>query len=421
VTLGSKTLADYTHIFGREEIAEIRALAEPLRGARVAHVSATAFGGGVAEILYTLVPLMKDVGIDVEWQIIYGREEFFHATKLMHNALQGAPEDLTPEQWDTWRRYNEMNARELPDGWDVCVVHDPQPAALHGLVPEKARAWVWRCHIDLSTPNPATIEQLLPSIRDYPQTLFHADPYVPAGLNGTVNVVPPAIDPLAPKNMALSPDDAAYVCGQFGIDVDRPLMVQVSRFDPWKDPLGVIDAYRLAKEEVPEVQLALVGSMASDDPEGWDYYNATVAHADGDPDIFILNNFNNVGSIEVNAFQSHADVVIQKSIREGFGLTVTEALWKGKAFVGGDVGGIPLQVEQGVSGYLVRSAEQCAARCVDILQDPALGKALGRRGKAHVRKNFLTPRYLRDYLRIFSEQLGVKAGGSVASAAEDAA
>jgi trehalose synthase len=418
VTLGSKTLTDYTHIFGRDEIAEIRELAEPLRGARVVHVSATAFGGGVAEILYTLVPLMKDVGIDVEWQIIYGREEFFNATKLMHNALQGAPEGLTQEQWDVWRRYNEMNAAELPGGWDVAIIHDPQPAALHSLVPEKARGWVWRCHIDLSTPHEETIGRLLPYIRDYPETLFHMEQYVPAGLNGKVNVVPPAIDPLAPKNMALSPDDAAYVCSQFGIDVDRPLIVQVSRFDPWKDPLGVIDAYKLVKETVPGVQLALVGSMASDDPEGWDFYNATVAHADGDPDIFILNNFNNVGSIEVNAFQSQADVVVQKSIREGFGLTVSEALWKGRPFVGGDVGGIPLQVEQGVSGYLVRSPEQCAARCEDILQDPALGKALGRRGKAHVRKHFLTPRYLRDYLKIFTELLGV--GGTARTVAPDA-
>jgi trehalose synthase len=421
VAVGTKSLADYTHIFGRAQVAEIRELAEPLKGARVAHLSATAFGGGVAEILYTLVPLMKDVGIDVEWQILYGREEFFHATKVMHNALQGAPEDLSPEQWEVWLRYNEINARELPDGWDVCLVHDPQPAALHQLVPEKSRGWVWRCHIDLSTPNPATLEQLLPYLRDYPQTLFHMAHYVPDGLNGKVNVVPPAIDPLAPKNMALSPDDAAYVCNQFGINVDRPLMCQVSRFDPWKDPLGVIDAYRLVKEELPSVQLALVGSMASDDPEGWDFYNATVAHADGDPDIFILNNFNNVGSIEVNAFQSQADVVIQKSTREGFGLTVSEALWKGRPFVGGNVGGIPLQVANGLSGYLVDTPEQCAARCLDILQDPALGKALGRRGKEHVRKHFLTPRYLRDYLKIFGELLDVEVGGSSSAAAEGAA
>ncbi|MBA3326835.1 MAG: glycosyltransferase [Solirubrobacterales bacterium] len=403
VAVGSKTLADYTHICGRDLIEEIRALAEPLKGARVLHLSATAFGGGVAEILYTLVPLMKDVGLEVEWQVIYGREEFFNATKLMHNALQGAPDDLTEAQWDTWQRYNEMNSRELVGGWDVALVHDPQPAAVFQLVPEKAKGWIWRCHIDVSTPNPATIQRLLPYIKDYPQSVFHVPDYVPEGMGGTVNIVPPAIDPLAPKNMALSPDDASYVCQQFGIDVDRPLITQVSRFDPWKDPLGVIDAYRIVKEELPEVQLALVGSMASDDPEGWDFFNATIAHAGGDPDIHILNNFNNVGAIEVNAFQSHSDVLVQKSTREGFGLTVTEAIWKGRPFIGGNVGGIPLQIENGISGYLVDSVDSCAARALDILKDPALGKALGRRGKEHVRKNFLTPRYLRDYLKIFSE------------------
>ncbi len=403
VNVGTKSLADYTHIVGREVAEEVHALAEPLRGLRVVHLSATAFGGGVSEILYTLVPLMKDAGLDVEWQVIYGREEFFNATKLMHNALQGNPQDLTEEQWGVWEQYNEMNARELSPGWDVCIVHDPQPAAIRTLVPDKARGWIWRCHIDLSTPNPATIERLLPSIRTYPHSLFHLEQYVPAGMSGAVHIVPPAIDPLAPKNMALSPEDAAYVCQQFGIDVDRPLLCQVSRFDPWKDPLGVIDAYRLVKEEIPEVQLALVGSMASDDPEGWDFFNATLAHAGGDEDVHILNNFNNVGSIEVNAFQSHADVVIQKSIREGFGLTVTEAIWKARPFVGGDVGGIPLQVEDGVSGYLVGDVESCAARCLEILRDPALGKGLGLRGKEHVRKRFLTPRYLRDYLRIFTE------------------
>jgi len=403
VAVGHKSLSDYTHICGRALIEEVRELAEPLKGQRVVHVSATAFGGGVSEILYTLVPLMRDVGLECEWQVIYGREEFFNATKLMHNALQGAPEDLTEEQWSTWLHYNEMNARELSDGWDVCLIHDPQPAALFHLVPEKARGWIWRCHIDISTPNPATIAHLLPYIADYPQSVFHLADYVPRGMLGQVNVVPPAIDPLAPKNMALSPEDAAYVCDQFGIDIDRPLICQVSRFDPWKDPLGVIDAYRLVKAEMPEVQLALVGSMASDDPEGWDFFNATVAHADGDPDVHILNNFNNVGSIEVNAFQSHSDVLVQKSTREGFGLTVSEALWKAHPFIGGNVGGIPLQVEDGVTGFLVSSVEECAGRALEILSDPALGKALGRRGKEFVRSHFLMPRYLRDYLRIFTE------------------
>jgi trehalose synthase len=403
VAVGHKSLADYTHICGRALIAEIRELAEPLAGRKVVHISATAFGGGVSEILYALVPLMRDVGLECEWQVIYGREEFFNATKLMHNALQGAPQDLDEEQWATWLRFGEINARELSDGWDVALVHDPQPAALCQLVPEKARSWVWRCHIDLSTPNPATIARLLPYIELYSRSLFHMREYVPADMNGHVHVVPPAIDPLTPKNMALSPEDAAFVCGQFGIDVDRPLMCQVSRFDPWKDPLGVIDAYRVVKKSMPEVQLALVGSMASDDPEGWDFFNATIAHADGDPDIHILNNFNNVGAIEVNAFQSHSDVLIQKSTREGFGLTVSEAIWKGRPFVGGNVGGIPLQIQDGLTGFLVSSVDECAERALQIIADPELGRALGRRGKEHVREHFLMPRYLRDYLSIFHE------------------
>ncbi len=403
VAVGHKALADYTHICGRALIAEIRELAEPLAGKKVVHISATAFGGGVSEILYALVPLMRDVGLECEWQVIYGREEFFNATKLMHNALQGAPQDLDEEQWATWLRFGEINARELSDGWDVALVHDPQPAALRQLVPEKARGWVWRCHIDLSTPNPRTIARLLPYIGLYSHSLFHMREYVPKGMGGNVHVVPPAIDPLTPKNMALSPEDAAFVCGQFGIDVDRPLMCQVSRFDPWKDPLGVIDAYRVVKKAMPDVQLALVGSMASDDPEGWDFFNATIAHADGDPDIHILNNFNNVGAIEVNAFQSHSDVLIQKSTREGFGLTVSEAIWKGRPFVGGNVGGIPLQIEDGITGFLVSTAEECAERTLEIIEDPELGRALGRRGKEHVREHFLMPRYLRDYLRIFHE------------------
>jgi trehalose synthase len=343
---------------------------------------------------------MIDVGLDAEWHVIYGREEFFNATKLMHNALQGNPQDLGDEQWATWLRYNEINARELSSDWDVCIVHDPQPAALASLVGDKAHRWVWRCHIDLSAPNISTLDRLRPYLEPYDAGVFHMPHYVPAGMDGRAHIVPPAIDPLAPKNMAFSPEDAVYICDQFGIDVDRPLLCQVSRFDPWKDPLGVIDAYRIVKAEMPDVQLALVGSMATDDPEGWDYFNATVAHADGDPDIHILNNLNNVGAIEVNAFQSHCDVVIQKSMREGFGLTVTEAIWKARPFVGGAVGGIPLQVTDGESGFLVASVEDCARRSLEILADPQLGKRLGRAGKEAVRRRFLMPRLLRDWLEL---------------------
>ena len=292
-------------------------------------------------------------------------------------------------------------------GWDVCIVHDPQPAAICSLAPEKAEGWVWRCHIDVSTPNPATMERLLPYIRELPGVAVpRRRRTCRPGWTAECNIVPPAIDPLAPKNMALSLEDAEFVCEQFGIDIDRPMICQVSRFDPWKDPLGVIDAYRIVKAERPDVQLALVGSMASDDPEGWDFYNSTLAHAEGDPDIHILNNFNNVGAIEVNAFQSLADVVIQKSTREGFGLTVSEALWKGAAVHRRRRRRDPAAGRGRRLGLpRVARVEDCAARTLEILKDPALGKALGRRGKEHVRTHFLMPRYLRDYLRIFHEVL----------------
>jgi trehalose synthase len=406
VSVGSKSLADYTHLVGRPLVQEIRELADELNGLRVLHVSATAFGGGVSEILYTLIPLMNDVGIEAEWQVMLGREEFYNATKRLHNALQGNPDSLTEEEWAVYDRYNERNAAEITGGWDVIIVHDPQPAGIKRLVPDKAKTWVWRCHIDLSTPNPEAIERIVPLIGEYDASVWHVQDYVPAALDGSspgVHICPPAIDPLSPKNMALSPEDAAFVCDQFGIDVDRPLMCQVSRFDPWKDPIGVIDAYRLVNEQMPEVQLALIGSMATDDPEGWEFFNSTMAHADGDADIHILNNFNNVGAIEVNAFQSQADVVIQKSTREGFGLTVSEALWKARPFIGGHVGGIPLQVHDGETGFLVTSPEECADRSLRILREPDFGKRLGRQGKEHVRRHFLTPRLLRDWLRVFRD------------------
>jgi trehalose synthase len=406
VALGHKTLTDYTHIVGKELTEQIRQLAEPLKGKRVLHVSATAFGGGVSEILYTLVPLMRDVGLDAHWHVIFGKEEFFEATKLLHNSLQGAEETLSEEQWEVFDEINQLNAEGLQGDWDVVIVHDPQPIGLrHGAL-EKGGKWIWRCHIDLSTPNPAPIERLLPMIEEYDASVWHMEQYVPNDMGrhrDAVNIIPPAIDPLSPKNMAFSPEDAAFVCRQFGIDVDRPLITQVSRFDPWKDPIGVIDAYRQVTEQVPEAQLAMVGSMATDDPEGMEYFQKTFEYAGGDEDIKILSNLNNVGAIEVNAFQSQSDICLQKSIREGFGLTVTEALWKGRPTVAGNVGGIPLQIEDGVSGYLVDSPEQCAERCLGILQDPELGKNLGRQGKEHARRHFLTPRLLRDWLNLFGD------------------
>jgi trehalose synthase len=409
VNVGHKSLNDYATIATRGLMAEIRRLAEPLAGKRVAQLSATAFGGGVAEIQYTLIPLMNDAGLDVEWRIIHGQDEFFNVTKHLHNALQGKPEDITPEEQEIFRRYQRLNAEQFSDDYDFVVVHDPQPVGMIDHFPDSRARWIWRCHIDLSSPHAQVLDTLLPSIRRYHGTIFHMREYVPdrPGFGfPEAYIWPPAIDPLAPKNMALSAEDAAYIVDQFGIDVERPMLTQVSRFDPWKDPLGVIDAYRIVKRRYPEVQLALVGSMAHDDPEGWDFYNRTVAYADGDPDIYILSNLNNVGSVEVNAFQVHSSAVIQKSVREGFGLTVSEALWKARPTIAGRVGGIVVQIEHGVSGWLVGSPEECAQACIEVLRDPADARARALRGKEFVRRNFLTPRLLRDWLALFNRQLG---------------
>jgi trehalose synthase len=407
VHVGRKSLDDYATLVSRGLRQELRRLAEPLQGRRVVHVSATAFGGGVAEINYTLVPLMADVGLDVEWRIIHGTDEFFNVTKAMHNGLQGDPRSLTDSERAVFARYNAANAAELAaDDYDIVIIHDPQPVALVEHFPAHRAKWVWRGHIDFSTPNPDVLEVLLPSLRRYDAAVFHMREYAPdaPGLPD-VYIWPPAIDPLAPKNMALSAEDASYIVDQFGIDVERPLLTQVSRFDPWKDPLGVIDAYRLVERELPAVQLALVGSMAHDDPEGWDYYSRTVNHAQGDPDVHILSNMNNVGSVEVNAFQVHSDVTLQKSIKEGFGLTVTEALWKARPVVAGRVGGIVAQITDGQTGWLVDSPEACAEACIAILRDPAAARQVALRGKEQVRRSFLTPRLLRDWLMLFNRLL----------------
>jgi trehalose synthase len=414
VNVGRKSLADYGTIVSRGLINEIRRLAEPLQGKRVVHVSATAFGGGVAEINYTLVPLMADVGLEVEWRIIRGADEFFNVTKAIHNGLQGDPRSLTADEIEIFARYNATNAEQLPaDSYDIVVIHDPQPVALIDHFPNPHAKWVWRGHIDFSTPNDDVFDVLLPSIRRYDAAIFHMPEYVPRTSGLPVAYIwPPAIDPLTPKNIGLMPEDAEYIVDQFGIDVERPLLTQVSRFDPWKDPLGVIDAYRGVKERFPEVQLALVGSMAHDDPEGWDYYNRTVEYAADDPDIYILSNMNNVGAVEVNAFQVHSAAVLQKSIREGFGLTVTEALWKTRPTVAGRVGGIVAQVEDGETGWLVDSAQGCAEACIEILRDPAEARLRALKGKEAVRRRFLTPRLLRDWLVLFNRLLGNDTAGA---------
>lgn len=404
VEVGRKSLDDYRTVVGDGIVDEIRALAGQLKGARVLHINATAYGGGVAEILYTMVPLMRDAGVETHWQVIVGEQQFFNVTKSFHNALQGMSIPLTSQMIEIYERNNRANAALLEDNWDFVVVHDPQPAAIRHFRGSAGGArWIWRCHLDTSAPDQGIWSYLRsPFLEPYDAAVFTMKQFVGTDLGiEEVAIIPPSIDPLSAKNAALDPDQARELIVRFGVDLTRPLLTQVCRFDPWKDPLGVIDVYRLVKAEIPEVQLALVGSMATDDPEGIQHYARTLRRAGEDFDIHILSNLDAVDDDEVNAFQTISDVIIQKSIREGFGLVVSEAMWKRKPVVGGNVGGIPLQILDGQTGFLVEDVRSCAQRAIELLRDPDLGRQMGEKGQEHVRANFLTTRHLRDYLALF--------------------
>lgn len=406
VDIGVQSIGRYTVSAGRDTVERLRQLAKPLQGARILHLNATPYGGGVAEILRSEVPLLRDLGLAADWKLITGDPAFFAVTKSIHNALQGAQHDLTSEQWNTYLANSTRNAELLEEQYDLIVVHDPQPLALRQLKRTAAPRWIWRCHIDTSEPNPQVWSRLLPFMHDYDAAVFTMAQFIPPQFPvGRVLVIPPAIDPQSPKNMDLDRDVASRILSWIGIELHRPLLIQVSRFDPWKDPLGVIAAFRLVKREVPDCQLALVGSMALDDPEGWEVYRQIAEASNGDPQIHIFTNLSGVGNIEVNAFQRLAGVVIQKSIREGFGLVVSETLWKGTPVVATGAGGIPLQLENGFGGYLVDSTEACAARAVELLRDPERARVIGGRGRERVRARFLLPRLLEDELRLYTTLL----------------
>lgn len=413
VPVGEKPLEPYAEIVGEDVVERIADLAAAIEGARVLHVNATAFGGGVAELLYTLVPLMNSVGLSAEWRLIRGTEHFFQVTKSMHNGLQGMEVAWTSNMEALYLEQLTENARAWGGEYDFVVCHDPQTAALPVLI-EKITGrrppgkWIWRCHIDLTTPFRKVIDFLRPYLGFYDAHIYTLEEFVPEGVDAKVAIITPCIDPLGSKNVWISRRAVVSILESYRIDPTRPLVCQISRFDPWKDPLGVIDAYRIAKRNHPGLQLVMAGSMASDDPEGWHYFNAAEEHRAGDPDIFLLTNMQGVGNTQVNAFQRAADVVIQKSIREGFALTVSEALWKETPVVGGRAGGIKLQVIDGETGYLVESVEECAERIDYLLSNPDEAQRLGKRGKEHVRKNFLSTNYLMKYLELFVELTGNK-------------
>jgi trehalose synthase len=409
-----RSLEEYTSVVGTECIQELRGLAIPLRGARVLHLNATATGGGVAEILKALVPLMCDLGLNAEWCILRGSNEFYGVTKAMHNGLQGMPIQLNFDMKETWLKYNDLNADLLNSNgtYDFVVVHDPQPAGILQLLRQKnghrnPGIWIWRCHLDLTTPRPDIWEFLKPYVDAYDAAIFSKRDYFQKNLQGSrCFAVPPGIDPLNAKNRFLDDEEVHNILLHYGIAPDRPFVLKVSRFDPWKDFCGVIDIYDWLRRDFPELQLVLAGGGAGDDPEAWSCYQRTVAYAEGKGDIRILWGQNGVCSPQLNALWQAASVVVQKSIREGFGLVVSEALWKGCPVVASDVGGIPLQVLHRETGYLARSVKEWVEAITYLLRNGKAAEALGSAGRHLVRERFLITSYLREYLRIFQSLRG---------------
>lgn len=403
VAVGRWSLDAYADVVPEGILHDLRQQARALTGARVLHINATPYGGGVSELLRSSVPLLRDLGLDVDWKVISGGDDFFKATKALHNGLQGSRRPPTRSERASWVACARESVGSVDGDYDFVIVHDPQPAALATMHSAGSARWVWRCHIDTSEPNPDTWAFLRPYLAEYDAAVFTMAEFVPPDLPvARVRTIPPAIDPLSPKNFELNRATATQILDWIGLTVPGRLVTQVSRFDAWKDPLGVIAAYRLAREEIPGLQLALVGSMALDDPEGWEIYGQVQEHAGDDQLIHLYTNLTGVSNVEVNAFQRLSDVIVQKSIREGFGLVVSESMWKGTPVVAGRAGGIPLQMPEGVGGVLVDSVEECAEALVGLLRDRELADALGRSGRERVREHFLLPRLLLDELQLLA-------------------
>ena len=390
-------LDDYAAVIGEPAVAEIRGLARRLEGRRVCMVNSTAVGGGVAELLNRLIPLLQELGIPTRWQLIRGSEDFFRVTKQIHNALHGAPVEITPPMWDLFLAVNAENAAALDLRADLVAIHDPQPVALIRARPDRGGRWIWRCHVDVSRPRPDTWQVLRQFVEQYDASVFSAPEFAQV-LPITQYMIHPAIDPLAEKNRELSPGEIEEVLTRLGIRDDRPIVTQVSRFDRLKDPVGVIRAYQLARRTA-DCQLVLAGGRAADDPEGAAVLEEVRQAADGDPRIHILE-LPPFSDREINALQRASAVVIQKSLREGFGLTVTEALWKRRPVIASAVGGIPLQVLHNLTGLLVHSVEGTAHRIRTLLRDPAFARRLGENGQEYVKTRFLTTSNLRAWLAL---------------------
>lgn len=387
---------EYVGIAPKGDLALLRKLGDALRGRSFLHVNSTREGGGVAEILHRMIPILKSLGIAARWDVIKGDAKFYETTKKIHNALQGNEERITPEMWDHHFAVNRNNAESLDLDADAVLIHDPQPAPLIAF--RKRGVWSWRCHIDVSNPRIDVWNNLKRYAERFDAAVFSVAKFARA-MPLDEFIIPPSIDPLSDKNRDLSPEEISGTAVKYNIPRDRPMLLQVSRFDVFKDPIGVIKAYRLVKK-YNDCILVLAGSPASDDPEGDAVLNEVREYASGDPDIIILL-LPPFSDKDINALQRMAAVVLQKSLKEGFGLTVSEAMWKEKPVLGGAVGGIPTQIVHGVSGFLLHSTEGAAFRIRQLLNNPDMAKRMGERGREYVRNNFLITRQVRDYLAVW--------------------
>jgi trehalose synthase len=391
----------YAEYAGLDVAQQLRQLADRLGGLKVVHVNSTRRGGGVAEILETMVPLMRELGLDASWEVIEGNADFFTCTKSFHNALQGKAMQIAPPLLRAYEQVNAENAtrlRPILEEADVVFIHDPQPAPLLRHCPGRRGKWIWRCHIDLSHPYRPVWKYLRQFLLDYDASVFSLAAFAQP-MPHPVFLITPSIDPLSEKNLPLDRETVLRVLGEFNIDPTRPTVLQVSRFDLFKDPIGVIAAYRLAKDFVPSLQLVLAGGTAADDPEGESVLREVREAAHDDPDIHVLSS-GHYSDLTINALQSGADIVLQKSLREGFGLTVTEAMWKGKPVIGGNTGGIRLQLLNHRTGFLVDTPEGAALRIRYLLSNRERIEQIGRAARELVRQNFLSTRHLREYLTL---------------------
>ena len=391
-------LDDYSGVVGAGEIDEMRALAKPLSGRTVQMVNSTAVGGGVAEMLNRLVPLAEELGLNIRWEVMTGGDDFFEVTKAFHNALHGEPYHPEPAHFEIFRAYNEQNVKRIPLDAEFVIIHDLQPAGLIEARQQKTGRWIWRCHIDLSHPNPSVWSFLESYVSQYDGAIF-SSPQFARQLPIPQHLFYPAIDPLSEKNRELEPEFIMQVLTRYSLDPLRPILTQISRFDRLKDPVGVVRAYRIVRRYF-DCQLVLAGGSATDDPEGAEVLKEVKRAAEDDPDIKVLE-LPPWAPLEVNALQRASSVVIQKSLREGFGLTVSEALWKKKPVVASAVGGIPNQIIHKHTGLLAHSVEGTAYQIRYLLSHPEIAARLGEQGHAHVKENFLITQNLKRYLTLF--------------------